>query len=105
MNTNIYTQRKNSPVLEVAITKATPEELTEINNELSLGFSQQELFNMKKKKDIQPIWNYKPLAKHGLSTAAIKPSKEKFKSMAKKSTVSSKPTLPKLPNKSGRLGV
>ena len=43
MNANLYTQRKNSPVLEVAIAKATPEELTEINSELALGFSQQEL--------------------------------------------------------------
>jgi len=43
MNTNLYAQRKNSPVLEVAIAKANPENLTEINNELALGFSQQEL--------------------------------------------------------------
>ncbi len=46
MNTNLYTQRKNSPVLEVDIAKATSEELIEINSELSLGFSQQELYNI-----------------------------------------------------------
>ena len=43
MNSNLYTQRKNSSVFEVAITKATSEQLTEINNELALGFSTQEI--------------------------------------------------------------
>ncbi len=47
MNTNLYAQRKSTPVLEVAIAKATLEELTEINNELALGFSQQELCNIR----------------------------------------------------------
>ena len=46
MNANLYTQRKNSPVLEVAIAKATREQLAEINSELALGFSQQELSNI-----------------------------------------------------------
>src|SRR5512140_409343 len=46
MNANLYTQRKTSPVLEVAIKKATQEQLTEVNNELSLGFSQIELCNI-----------------------------------------------------------
>ncbi len=43
MNANLYTQRKNSLVLEVAIAKATDEQLAEINSELALGFSAQEL--------------------------------------------------------------
>ncbi len=46
MNANLYTQRKTSPVLEVAIAKATQEQLAEFNSELSLGFSQQELCNI-----------------------------------------------------------
>ena len=43
MNADLYTQRKNSPVLEFPIAKATDEQLTKINNELTLGFSIQEL--------------------------------------------------------------
>jgi phosphoribosylformylglycinamidine synthase II len=46
MNNKLYVKRQNSLVLEVAIAKATPEDLTEINNELALGFSQQELCNI-----------------------------------------------------------
>jgi phosphoribosylformylglycinamidine synthase II len=43
MNANLYTPRKNSAVFEVAIAKATQEQLSEINNELALGLSAQEL--------------------------------------------------------------
>jgi phosphoribosylformylglycinamidine synthase II len=43
MNADLYTQRENSSVFEVAIAKATPEQLAEINSELALGFSVQEL--------------------------------------------------------------
>ena len=39
MNTNLYTQRKNSQVLEVAIAKATMKQLTEVNSELALGLA------------------------------------------------------------------
>ena len=46
MNANLYIQRKTSPVLEVTMAEASPEQLTEINNELSLGFSQMELCNI-----------------------------------------------------------
>ena len=46
MNADLYTQRKNA-VLEIATAKATPEQLAEVNSELALGFSAQEL------KDIQ----------------------------------------------------
>jgi phosphoribosylformylglycinamidine synthase II len=43
MNANLFTQRKNSQVLEFPIAKATPKQLSEINSELSLGFSIEEL--------------------------------------------------------------
>ncbi len=43
MNSELYTQRKNSQVLEFPIAKATKEQLSEINNELALGFSAEEL--------------------------------------------------------------
>ena len=43
MNTDLYTQRKNSQVLEVKTAEATIAQLDEINNELALGFSPQEL--------------------------------------------------------------
>ena len=43
MNTNLYSQRKNSLVFEAATAKATDEQLGEVNNELALGFSAQEL--------------------------------------------------------------
>jgi phosphoribosylformylglycinamidine synthase II len=47
MNVKLYIQRENNQVLEVVTAKATDEQLSEINSELSLGFSLQEL------KDIQ----------------------------------------------------
>ncbi len=43
MNSNLFTQCMNSQVLEVNLSTATPEQLTEINNELALGFSTDEL--------------------------------------------------------------
>ncbi len=43
MNANLFAKRKNSPVFEAASVKATDEQLAEINSELSLGFSPQEL--------------------------------------------------------------
>ncbi len=43
MNANLYTQRKNSLVFEAATAKATDEQLAEVNSELALGFSPQEL--------------------------------------------------------------
>ena len=43
MNADLYAQRKNSPVVEAKTAKATKEQLYEINNELALGFSPQEL--------------------------------------------------------------
>jgi phosphoribosylformylglycinamidine synthase len=43
MNTDLFAQRKNSQVFEAATAQATPEQLAEINNELALGFSTQEL--------------------------------------------------------------
>ncbi len=43
MNADLYTQRKNSPVLEAKTVNATKEQLSEINDELALGFSPQEL--------------------------------------------------------------
>ena len=43
MNTDFFTQRKNSQVLEFTIAKATEQQLNEINNELALGFSAEEL--------------------------------------------------------------
>ena len=46
MNANLYTPRKNSAVFEVAIAKATQEQLSEINNELALGLSAQELMDI-----------------------------------------------------------
>ncbi len=43
MNKDLYTQRKNSQVLEFPIAKATNQQLTDINSELALGFSPEEL--------------------------------------------------------------
>ena len=43
MNANLYTRSKNNSVFEIAIVKANQEQLTTINNELSLGFSAQEM--------------------------------------------------------------
>src|SRR5512133_3292673 len=43
MTTNLVTQRKNSQVLEFQTAKATPAQLSEINSELALGFSEEEL--------------------------------------------------------------
>lgn len=43
MNADLIAQRKNSPVLEVQTAKATKAQLQEINSELALGFSQEEL--------------------------------------------------------------
>jgi phosphoribosylformylglycinamidine synthase II len=43
MNANLYSQRKNSLVFEAATAKATDEQLAEVNSELALGFSAQEL--------------------------------------------------------------
>ena len=43
MNADLIAQRKNSQVLEIQTAKATPEQLAEINSELALGFSAEEL--------------------------------------------------------------
>ncbi len=43
MNADLFTQRKNSQVLEFPIAKATPQQLAEVNSELALGFSAEEL--------------------------------------------------------------
>jgi phosphoribosylformylglycinamidine synthase II len=43
MNANLYTQRQNSSVLEFPIAKASEEQLAQVNSELALGFSMQEL--------------------------------------------------------------
>jgi len=43
MNADLIAQRKNSPVLEIQTAKATPEQLAEVNSELALGFSEEEL--------------------------------------------------------------
>ena len=43
MNPQLVIQRKNSPVLEFSIVEATEKQLYEINTELSLGFSVEEL--------------------------------------------------------------
>lgn len=43
MTTNLVTQRKNSQVLEFQTEKATKKQLEEINSELALGFSAEEL--------------------------------------------------------------
>lgn len=43
MNANLIKQRKTSQVIEVLIANATPEQLSEINNEMALGFSAEEL--------------------------------------------------------------
>jgi phosphoribosylformylglycinamidine synthase subunit PurSL len=43
MNANLITKRKNSKVLEFATENATKEQLWEINSELALGFSAEEL--------------------------------------------------------------
>jgi phosphoribosylformylglycinamidine synthase II len=43
MNAKLVTQRKDSKVIEVAMINATPEQLKEINSELALGFSSEEL--------------------------------------------------------------
>ena len=47
MNTDLYIQRQNSPVIEVKTAKATQAQLAEINNELALGFSPQEFESIK----------------------------------------------------------
>ena len=46
MNTDLFAQRKNSQVFEAATEKATPEQLAEVNSELALGFSTQELLEI-----------------------------------------------------------
>jgi phosphoribosylformylglycinamidine synthase len=43
MNADLIAQRKNSPVLEVQTAKATKAQLQEVNSELALGFSAEEL--------------------------------------------------------------
>ena len=43
MNANLFAQRKNSLVFEAATAKASDEQLAEVNIELALGFSTQEL--------------------------------------------------------------
>ncbi len=43
MNADLYIQRRNSQVLEAQTAKATPQQLSEINSELALGFSAEEL--------------------------------------------------------------
>ena len=43
MNANLYSQRKNSLVFEAVTANATDEQLAEVNSELALGFSAQEL--------------------------------------------------------------
>ena len=43
MNANLITKRKNSKVIEFATENATKEQLWEINSELALGFSAEEL--------------------------------------------------------------
>ena len=43
MNDSLINQRKNSKVLEFSLEKASKEHLAEINNELALGFSAEEL--------------------------------------------------------------
>jgi phosphoribosylformylglycinamidine synthase II len=43
MKTELFTQRKNSQVLEFPISKATLQQIVEINSELALGFSAEEL--------------------------------------------------------------
>jgi phosphoribosylformylglycinamidine synthase II len=43
MNDNLITKRKNSKILEFATENATKEQLWEINSELALGFSAEEL--------------------------------------------------------------
>jgi phosphoribosylformylglycinamidine synthase II len=43
MNANLYSKRQNSSVLEIPIAKASEEQLGQINSELALGFSKQEL--------------------------------------------------------------
>jgi Phosphoribosylformylglycinamidine (FGAM) synthase, synthetase domain len=43
MNADLVAQRKNSQVLEVQTAKATKEQLLEVNSELALGFSLDEL--------------------------------------------------------------
>ena len=97
MNANLFTQRKNSLVFEAATAKATDEQLAEVNSELALGFRQSrtqrnsELI-LKLKNAIRLTWNFRPSAKHGVNIAAIKHSRAKFNSTAKKSIASSKPT-------------
>lgn len=43
MKTELYIQRKNSLVIEVNVAEATHQQLTEVNNEFALGFSNEEL--------------------------------------------------------------
>jgi phosphoribosylformylglycinamidine synthase II len=43
MNADLIAQRKNSKVLEINTAKATAEQLAEVNSELALGFSAEEL--------------------------------------------------------------
>ncbi len=43
MNPKLITQRKSNSILEFSIARATEEQLAEINSELSLGFSAEEL--------------------------------------------------------------
>ncbi len=110
MNANLYIQRKADYLLyEADLAKANDQLLIEISNELALGLSLEEMKNIqayfKRKAEIQLIWNCKQSAKHGQNIAITKPSKEKSKSTAKKSTAYSKPTLQKPQKKSKRHGV
>lgn len=43
MNAGLVKQRKTSPVVEVQTAKATPAQLAEVNSEMALGFSAEEL--------------------------------------------------------------
>ena len=47
MNANLYIHRKTDyPIFEVVFAKAKDQQLNEINNELALGFSLQEMKNI-----------------------------------------------------------
>jgi phosphoribosylformylglycinamidine synthase len=87
MNTNLYAQRKNSLVFEAATAKATDEQLAEVNSELALGFSIQEL------KEIQSYFKKENRNPTDVELQTISQTlRAKSSSTAKKSTAFSKPT-------------
>ena len=82
MNANLYIRSKADYALyQVALAKASDQQLIEISNELALELNLQEMKTIqayfKAEDRNQQTLSCKPSAKHGQNTATTKPSREK----------------------------